>query len=286
MGGGSIILVVAAGLAGLVGLVLAYGAARWRRSSRQWLGRLAVAQRPSAAVTVDFAALAELPPPVQRYFRTVLRDGQPRITGVEIEHQGQFDLGESVAQWKPFTSRQRVVLDRPGFLWDARIAVAPGVAVRVHDGYAAGEGRLHASLLGLIPLADLTGPGEVARGELFRFLAEAAWYPTALLPGPSVRWQAVDEQSARVFLADGDLEVDLLFHFDAAGRIDSVRAEARGRTVKGRVEPTPWLGRFWNYEERGGQRVPLDGEVAWLLPTGLRPYWRGTIRSIHYDFAA
>jgi hypothetical protein len=286
VGGGSIILVVAAALAGLVGLALAYGAARWRQSSRQWLDRLASGQRPIAPVTVDFAELVQLPPPVQRYFRAVLRDGQPRITGVEIEHQGQLDLGESVAQWKPFTSRQRVILERPGFLWDARIAAAPGVAVRVHDGYAAGEGRLHASLLGLIPLADLTGPGEIARGELFRFLAEAAWYPTALLPSPSVRWQAVDEQSARVTLVDGDLEVTLLFHFDAAGRLETVRADFRGRTVQGRVEPTPWLGRFWNYEERGGQRIPLDGEVAWLLPTGPRPYWRGTIRSIHYDFAA
>ena len=46
--------------------------------------------------------------------------------------------------------------------------------------------------------ADLLGAlGEVAQGELMRFFAEAAWYPTALLPSQGVRWQAVDDTSAR-----------------------------------------------------------------------------------------
>jgi hypothetical protein len=29
--------------------------------------------------------------------------------------------------------------------------------------------------------------------------------------------------------------------------------------------------------------VPLDGEVAWLLPEGAKPYWRGHITEIDYD---
>ena len=53
----------------------------------------------------------------------------------------------------------------------------------------------------------------------------------------------------------------------------------------GEVVPTTWRGRFWNYEERGGMRVPLDGEVAWLLPEGEKPYWRGRITEISYEFA-
>lgn len=65
----------------------------------------------------------------------------------------------------------------------------------------------------------------------------------------------------------------------------AVRADARGRTVGGAVLPTPWHGRFWNYEMRGGLRIPIDGEVAWLLPEGPKPYWRGRIRSINYEFA-
>lgn len=32
-------------------------------------------------------------------------------------------------------------------------------------------------------------------------------------------------------------------------------------------------------------RVPLDGEVAWLLPEGAKPYWRGRITKLRYEFA-
>ena len=60
--------------------------------------------------------------------------------------------------------------------------------------------------------------------------------------------------------------------------------ESRGRTVNGQVVPTPWQGRFWNYQTRGGMNVPLDGEVAWLLPAGEKPYWRGRISDIAYEF--
>ena len=51
------------------------------------------------------------------------------------------------------------------------------------------------------------------------------------------------------------------------------------------VVPTPSQGRFWNYDERGGMRVPLDGEVAWLLSDGAKPYWRGHTTEIDYGFA-
>ena len=44
-------------------------------------------------------------------------------------------------------------------------------------------------------------------------------------------------------------------------------------------------GRFWNYAIRDGMRVPLDGEVAWLLPEGAKPYWRGPITQLCYTFA-
>jgi hypothetical protein len=161
----------------------------------------------------------------------------------------------------------------------------PGLLVRVHDAYVVGEGMLHASLLGLSPMVDMRGTGDVAQGELMRFFAEAAWYPTALLPSQGVRWEAGDDRSALATLTEGDISITLLFAFDEEGLIDTVRAEARGRTVGDEVVPTPWQGRFWNYEERGGMRVPLDGGVAWLLPEGEKPYWRGHITEIDYRFA-
>jgi hypothetical protein len=263
-----------------------YGAHRWNSETQELRARLEAAREPVRPRTVAFGEIEGLPAPVGRYFRTVLRDGQPMVAGVRVRHEGTFNMGESAEDnWKPFTSEQVVVVRRPGFDWNGRVAMAPGLPVRVHDSYAAGEGVLHASVLGLFSVADMRGSGEVAEGELMRFFAEAAWYPTALLPSQGVRWEAAGDRSAHATLTEGDRTVRMLFTFDERGLIDTVRAEARGRAVGGEVVPTPWRGRFWNYEERGGMLVPIDGEVAWQLPGGEKPYWRGHIAEISYRFA-
>jgi hypothetical protein len=207
------------------------------------------------------------------------------VAGARMRHTGTFNLGQDTDSWRPFTSDQVVVTRRPGFDWNGDVAMLPGVPVRVHDTYVAGEGVLDARVLGLFPVADLRGTGDVAHGQLMRFLAEAAWYPTALLPSQGMRWEAVDDRSARATLADGDTAVSVLFTFGDEGLIETVSAPARGRTVGDEVVPTPWQGRFWNYDERGGMRVPLDGEVAWLLPEGAKPYWRGHTEDIAHELA-
>jgi hypothetical protein len=268
----------------LVGAWL-YGAYRWNNETQELRARLNAARVPIRPQTVDFRELEGLPAPVQRYFRAVLEDGQPMATGVRVRYEGTFNMGETTDQWKPFTSDQKVVTQRPGFDWDARIAMMPGLPVRAHDSYVAGEGTLHASLLGLFTVADQRGTDDMAEGELMRFFAEAAWYPTALLPSQGVRWVAVDESSAHATLTDGDISITMLFTFNEQGLIETARAESRGRMVDGNGVPMPWRCRFWSYQERGGMLVPIDGEVAWLPPEGEKPYFRGRITEIYYEFA-
>jgi hypothetical protein len=103
------------------------------------------------------AELDGVPRPVARYFRTALIDGQPVIAGARVRQSGTFNMGERADNWRPFTSDQVVVTRRPGFDWDARISMLPGIGVRVHDAYVAGEGLLYASLFGLVPVMNMTG---------------------------------------------------------------------------------------------------------------------------------
>ena len=72
--------------------------------------------------------LIGLPTPVQWYFRAALTEGQPMIVAVSVDHTGTFNMSETGDQWKPFSSTQRVVAQRPGFDWEARVAMLPGGA--------------------------------------------------------------------------------------------------------------------------------------------------------------
>lgn len=280
----TITLIVVA-LVTCVAIAAMYGAFRWQSDTEKLRARLDAGRQPITPAAYDARELAGLPAPVQRYFRAVLKDGQPMIASIKLAHAGQFSMDEPKPKWVPFTSDQAVVTRRPGFDWDARMRMAPGIYAFVHDAYVAGEGILHATLFGLVTVANLRGTPEAAQGELMRFFAEAAWYPTALLSSQGVRWEAVDDTSAKATIRDGDVTVTLLFRFNDAGLIGSVRADARGRAVNSTVVPTPWEGRMWGYEWRDGMYVPMQAEVAWQLPEGPLPYWRGRITGIAYEFA-
>jgi hypothetical protein len=278
------ILIVTLGLTAIITVALIYGSRRWESATKEMHAKLEAARRSISRKTYSLDELIGLPAAVQNYFRAVLKDGQPIISAVYVEHSGTFNMSATGEKWKRFTSTQRVIAQRPGFDWEARIEMMPGLTARVHDAYIAGEGILHATLFGLVSLVNLRGTPEIAQGELMRFLAEAAWYPTALLPSQGVQWSAVDDFSANATLKDGDTAVTLLFRFEN-GLITSVRAEARGRTVASAVIPTPWGGQWSNYEMHDGICIPTEGEVAWLLPEGPKPYWRGRITSLRYEFA-
>jgi hypothetical protein len=272
-----------------VGLV-AWGSTRWANATRALARRLEAARnddqvRPPTPTRYDSRELEGLPAPVQRYFRAALKEGQPIVEAVTVELAGSFNMSTTDERWKPFTSRQRIVTRRPGFLWDAQVAMFPGVCVRVADSYIAGEGRLRASILGLCTVADDCGGGEIARGEFLRYFAETAWYPTALLPSQGVRWEPVDEASANATIADGPLTSTLLFKFNEAGLIDAARAAARGAMVgKDRVM-LPWEGRWSDYQARDGMMVPIRCEAAWLRPEGRKPYFRGTVTFLSCEFS-
>ena len=266
-----------------------WGHWKWQGLTQGLVDRLEAARLEPVPLRFDARELDGLPPVVQRYFRAVLPEGAPLIAAAAMEHSGTFNMGETADVWKPFSSRQRVVMQRPGFVWDGRIRMLPGIAVRVHDAYVAGEGVLHPAILGLFTLADLRGTGALAQGELMRFYAEAASYPTALLPSQGVRWTPVSESSAQATVVDGELTLSLTFTFGADSLIESVRTEARGRTVGGRMVMRPWEGRWSDYRVQDGMRVPMTGEVAWLLPPeegGRKPYWRGSTTLLRYEFAS
>jgi hypothetical protein len=260
-----------------VAATLVLGAARWQRGTAALHARLLANRRPIAPHVYDVAELEGLPAPVQRYFKAVLRNGQPIVALARFAHEGTFNMGARRPSWRPFTSTQLVITQRPGFDWEARIAMPAGLHARVHDAYVAGEGWLHAELQGVVTVADVRGTPAAASGELLRYLAEAMWYPTALLPSQGVRWTPIDDHAALATLVDGETSVALTFRFGIDGLIASMEAASRTRIVGRESRDLPWVGRAWNYQQRGGMRIPIEAEIAWQLPEGPYPYWRGRI---------
>ena len=120
-------------------------------------------------------------------------------------------------------------------------------------------------------------------GALQRYLGEAVWFPTALLPSPRVTWVARDDRSAEVTLLDGVTRVSLVVAFDERGFVTFVSGD-RFKESGGTYTLQPWEIRCDEHTERNGMIIPLRCEVAWVTNGIAAPYWRGRITSIAYRY--
>lgn len=281
--------VVVAGLVGAGAAVAAAAAMAWSRGTARAVGRLrgpppdADAAVPAVPAVHARAQLAGLPAPVVRYLEFALLPGQPLVERARVEHVGTFQSRPGA--WSAFTSVEHVAVRPPGFVWDATIRMVPALPVRVRDSYLEGAGAMRAAAGALVPVVDQQGTPEMAEASLQRFLAEAPWFPTALLPGDAgagVEWTPIDDRTARATLRDRGVTAVVDFHFGPGGEV--VRTSAlRHRDVRGTPVRTPWVGHSRDYQRVQGMMVPMAGEVEWLAPEGRLPYWRGRITRATYE---
>ena len=234
--------------------------------------RLFAAGAAGPARVYHEAQLAGLPAAVQRYFRRVLREGQPCPRGLRLRHTGQFKT-DLKKDWIAIEGEQYISADPPGFIWQGttRWFVA-------RDAYEAGRGSLTVRLLGAVPVVQGHGP-HYDEGELLRWLAEAAWLPTALLPGAGIAWAAVDEQSARLSFAHGGQAVSCLVRFNMLDEI----AECVALRYLDETTQQPWVCRYAEYRRWHGVLVPTVGEAAWVIDGQRQPYARFAVRELAYE---
>jgi len=277
----SVLLLLALVVAAAVSALL-IAATRWNAASAALVRELQRRSVESATPPRLSEELATLPPPVRRYLSAALGDEPPAIRFARIEHAGEFLL-KSPNGWRPFRATEYFATQPPGFIWDARIRMAPGLDVRARDALVNGRGSMLGRVAALITVVDVKNTRDMASGTLYRFLAEAVWLPTALLPSAGVQWATIGDSTARATLGTGETTVSLDFHFGSDGLVERVYTPARRRDANGVAVPTPWEGRFARYETRHGFLIPIEGEVAWLLPSGRESYWRGRVTDIKYN---
>ena len=256
---------------------------RANRSTAELVTALLEGSERATAHHVDLDALDQLPPPVARYFRHVLPDRRPFIRVARLEQVGTLRTNIRSRRWSSFTARQIVVPGSPGFVWDARVTILPLLHLRVRDAYVGGTGSGRVSVFTGITLAADSGRPELDSGALHRYLAEGAWYPTALLPGPALRWSPLSTTKAVATLTNAGLTVSLEFWFNDTGEITGVYSPGRWGRFDGGYQLTPWEGHFRNYQERDGMLIPCEGEVGWYTRPEWECVWRGRTVEVDYE---
>jgi hypothetical protein len=275
----------------LATLLVATALAAWlgsrfeRRASKQLTDALVRDGEAATAAPIDRSALATLPVPVERYLKLALGRAPRAILVARFRQVGRLRTSVDSERWMEFTAEHVVVPSATAFVWNARVALGRLLHLRVRDALVDGQGSGRVTLLSTIAVARAAGDPELDQGALHRYLAEAVWYPTALLPSQALRWTAIDDTRALATLTQGRLSVALEFRFDASGEVTGIFTPARWGRFDGAYRQVPWEGHFGRYVERGGMRVPSEGEVGWYRGDEWRCVWTGRVVDATYTLA-
>lgn len=220
------------------------------------------ARQPAAPATFDSSMTATLPEPAQRFFRFAVAPGTRLHTVAAITMEGEFSLGnKNQADYMPMYAKQ--VLAAPhGFVWKVR--AGDKVWFSGSDGARDGKSWSRFWLLGIVPIARAGNNSDHLRAAFGRHAAEAVfWTPAALLPGDNVRWEAIDDSSARVILTHMALEQAVDLTVDAEGRpIKVVFQRWSNANPERTFQVQPFGGYLSDYREFHGFRLPTRVEAG------------------------
>jgi hypothetical protein len=249
----------------LLGMFVLVDVNRWRYERR--IARDVGSLLGTSPITARATVTSELPAVVERYRRIAVSECAP-VRTLRLRHGGTFRMSPS-SKPKPIRGEQWFTSDPPGFVWSARVRIAPGVWVRARDMIVDGKGGMRVLLEDIVTLADARGP-QFDQGDALRLLAEMVWYPTALFDPRTVTWSEIDARHARATLQLKQLSVSAIFEFGADGLPLAMTAER----FNDKGELRPWGGAYRDWRVVGGMRVPFEAEVSWQTsPPFVYAHW-------------
>ncbi len=273
------LLIALAAVAVLVTLLL--GRALFDRIRRRRLiARLSasVAHRrnqPFIAQSLDV-----LPEPVQRYLRRAIGQAQS-AEWIELREEGFF-RSFAYPTWGKLTARALYTGIVPGMVWNARIWYSPLRWYTIELVYASGIGRGSMRLWNLVTLFDPDGP-EANEALLVRVLMETVWFPTSLLPGGLLRWEALDQpNAARAILSDSGITIRADFYFTADGDVERIVTLDKYRDADTGFEREQCTMYCSQWQQCGPVRIPMEVRLEWNLERENFEYMRRRVVEVRY----
>jgi hypothetical protein len=236
----------------------------------------ALAVAPSTE-TFSEAMIADLPEPVQRYFRHAIAPNTPLASSVELTMTGSFKMGNN---WVPMRATERLSVE--GFAWKA--AIGQGVMKFFGwDYYYQGSGQTHFALWNVLTVANDSRP-DTARSAIGRLAGELLWLPSALLPQRGVTWEAMaDDTIQATFAIDGE-PISMTLTLDSNGRVLKVSYLRWGDQTPDRSHTyLPFGGDMLAEQTFGGFTIPTESHIGWWYGSDrYAEFFRGAIEQANF----
>jgi len=253
--------------------------AAYERDVDRALSRFSPAQR------ISDADLAHLPDPVQRYLRAAGVVGQPRVRNLYVRMHGRIRRARD-ARWMALAAEQYNFIDEPARLFYLNASML-SIPVQGYHRYIGPSATMTVKAAALIRVVDVSGP-EMDQGETVTMFNDMCVMAPATLIEPAIRWEPVDDRTARAYFTNAGHTIRAELSFNDIGDLtnfwsdDRYQTSSDGRSVKKVRWSTPLAG----YRAFGPFHLASGGEAHWHEAGRDYAYIELTLDDVQYNVRA
>jgi hypothetical protein len=257
----AIVLASAVGLAALLGV--------------GWLGLQIPPQSfpayPEQTPALDTVELpTDLPAPVARYYKTVIGDQIPVIASAVITGRGRLRV-----KGITFPARFRFThVAGQGYRHYIEATVFGYSVMKVNEWYLDGKARME------LPVGVIENEPKIDVAANLGLWGESVWLPSILITDPRVRWEAIDDTTARLVIPFGEEEDTFTVAFDPQTGLIRTMEALRYREATDEVK-IPWRNEPLGWQAFCGVKIPSPAATTWLDEGTPWAVW--TIEDVTYN---
>ncbi len=199
---------------------------------------------------------AGLPAPVARYYRTILGERVPVVETAVISGRGRLRIKGAT-----FPARFRFThVAGQSYRHYIELTFFGRPLMKVNEWYLDGRARME------LPMGVIENEPKIDSAANLSLWGEAVWFPSILVTDPRVRWEAIDDVSARLIVPagsrDGDGEDSFTVSFDPETgllrRLEAMRWKepTSPEKIRWRNEPLDW-------RPFDGVQIPSPAATTW-----------------------
>jgi hypothetical protein len=222
-----------------------------------WLG-LHVKPKPFAPYPEQTPPLdtvnlpADLPAPVARFYQTSIGDEVPVIESAVITGRGRLRFAGIT-----FPARLRFTHDAGlGYRHYIEATVFGFPLMRVNEWYLDGKGRME------LPVGVIENEPKVNQAANLGLWGESVWLPSIFITDPRVRWEPIDDTTARLIVPFGEEQDSFTVTFDPQTGLISTMEALRYREATDEAK-IPWLLDALEWQTFHGVEIPSHSSVTW-----------------------
>lgn len=228
-----------------------------------------------------YTELKGLPTIVQKYFRLNIERGVYKPKTLRVQFASEIKMNPN-SDWKILEAEQYFLTRQPGYVWNGSIQTNEFIRMRVIDSFINGNAKITFKLLSAINMGEHIGK-ELNHSALARYLMDAVYFPTMLLPSEYIEWNAISSSSAIVKLTFNDISVSAVCSFNTLGEIIKIETEDRYKATKTGIIKTKFISHHSHYRTFGGLSVPTKTEIEIAEQDSTFKYQKIELLDVHYN---